>query len=214
VATLETESSGVEQDLGTIGERERAVTQVLALLLILRDSIVVLTLSSRLEEPFPDDLLGIGLGSDQGDVGDESVPFGFLEVLCKDKGSSELGDVDGGRGRGVDSGTSLLVDSGKGGGKSSGVNDTGRRNVGSVAGRRDLADLTEGSNSFANNATGFGVTNGALDLDEAGKELGDEGTDGLFRVDELGHVISNTGKENEKGFKKVLKYELTRRPYA
>ena len=35
MATLEAEGSSVEQDLGTVGERERAVAQVLALLVVL-----------------------------------------------------------------------------------------------------------------------------------------------------------------------------------
>jgi hypothetical protein len=38
VATLETEGSGVEQDLGTISERELAVAKILALLLIIGTS--------------------------------------------------------------------------------------------------------------------------------------------------------------------------------
>jgi hypothetical protein len=55
----------------------------------------------------------------------------------------------------------------------------------------DLANLTKSGNSPGNNAASLGVTNGRLDLDETGKKLGDERSDGNVRVDELGHVVDN-----------------------
>ena len=42
--------------------------------------------------------------------------------------------------------------------------------------------------------TSLGVGDRVLDLDEAGEELGEEGANGVFVVDELGHVVLRGSK--------------------
>jgi len=54
-----------------------------------------------------------------------------------------------------------------------------------------LSNLTEGSDSSTDDATGFGITNGLLDLEKAGKELRKEGSDNDWGVDEFGHIVDD-----------------------
>lgn len=55
VATLEMEGSRVEQDLGTVGERELVVAQILALL----TTITLVSFGSRLDNPFARDVSAV-----------------------------------------------------------------------------------------------------------------------------------------------------------
>ena len=78
-------------------------------------------------------------------------------------------------------------------GEGSGFGCLDGRQVGTIGIGGNFTDLAEGSDGPANNATSFGITDGSLDLDQTGKEFGDEGADGGGGVDELGHVVSNDG---------------------
>jgi hypothetical protein len=61
---------------------------------------------------------------------------------------------------------------------------------------RNLADLAEGGDGLPNNTTGFGITDGLFNLDEARKEFRKEGANGDVRVDELGHVVNDTMRKS------------------
>ena len=81
VTTLETEGSSVEKDLRTVGERELAVAQVLALLLVLSNVVVLVILRRGLDDPLVDDGVGVGRGRKEREVGDERLPLRDVEVL-------------------------------------------------------------------------------------------------------------------------------------
>ena len=63
VTTLEAKGRSVEQDLGTVGERELAVAQILTLLLIVSNLVLLITSGRRLDNPLVDDRDGLGRSS-------------------------------------------------------------------------------------------------------------------------------------------------------
>ena len=196
VSTLQSEGSGVEENLGTVGEREGTVTEILSLLLI-GESLDGLTfIGSRLLENVLDDTDG-GVGADrvrkgEGNVRNESrLPLGRLPVASVAEVSSELSGVVDERGGSVEvgSGIDLLDSLEETGSEFLGGEVTRRREVGSVSGA--LGGVSESLDGLDNDTTSFGVTDGVLDLDETGKEFRDERTDSVFVVDELGHVVDD-----------------------
>lgn len=191
VATLEAEGSGVEQDLGTISERELAVAKIFTLLLVLGDLVVVNTLGSGANDPLASDGDGVGGGGNEGEVGSKGVPLRNVKVLGVEEVGGKVGgvhcvDISSG-----DSGAELLVDGDEGVGELLLVSVVERVEVGAIAVGGDLANLTEGGDGSANDAASFGVTDGSLNLDQAREKLGNEGSDSDMRVDELGHVVND-----------------------
>jgi hypothetical protein len=115
VATLETESGSVEKDLGTVGERELAVAEVFAFLLIFRYFIVIIARASGANNPLPSDGGRVGRRSNEGQVGCKSLPLGNVKVLgiyqvCGQARNIDNSDIRGSR----SARASLLVDGGKG----------------------------------------------------------------------------------------------------
>lgn len=195
MTTLETEGGGVEENLSSVSKGERAVAEVLSLLLVVED-LDGLTL---LEGGLLEEILGNGdgrvgadlVGKGEGDVGDEGrLPLGGLEVASVDEVGDERGNVVDERGLLVELGglVDLLDAADNDGGRKGGglVLEGGK--VGSVS-LGKVSDVTEGLDRLDDDTAGLGVSNGLLDLDEAGEELGKEGADGVLVVDELGHVV-------------------------
>jgi hypothetical protein len=191
VSTLEAESSSVEQDLSTVGKRKLAVAKIFALLLILRDLLVIEALSSRSDNPLASNSDAIG-GSDNGaEERSENLPSGDLENLGIDDVGGESTNVLDGDVRSVDRTTKLLVNGGE--------CSRGLGNLGELEGRKvraitlgHLANLTEGSDGPVDNTASLGVTDSGLNLDEAREKLGNERPDSDVRVDKLGHVVNDT----------------------
>lgn len=214
VATLETESGGVEKDLGTVGKRELAVAQILALLLVLKSLTLVKVLSGGTNNPLASDSDGVGGCSRERKVRRNEVPLGNVEVVAVGKvGSQRRGvdDSDVGNGR---ISTELLVDSSNGCGHVGGVGDLDGREVGAIAASGNLADLTEGVDGTVDDGTSLGITGSGLDLEQTREELGQEGTDGNLGVDELGHVVDDADNGLMTQHKGWTRRRLTPRPCA
>lgn len=204
VSTLETEGGRVQENLGTVREREGTVTEVLSLLLVGERLDSLALVLGRLLEDVLDDAAGrVGadrVGERERDVGNEGrLPLGGLPVARVAEVRGELSSVvDEGRRHVEVRGRVDLLD---------GLNDTGsellggrvagRGKVGSVTGA--LGSVAEGLDRLNDDTTRFGVTDGVLDLDETGEELGDEGTDRVLVVDELGHVVNDDGDLTDRG---------------
>lgn len=199
MTALEAKGGGVEENLGSVGEGERAVAKVLSLLLVLEDLEGLSLLDGRLFEDLAHDSLG-GVGANgvverEADVGDEArLPLGELKVASVNEVGDEGRDVVDEGGLDVELGLGFDGadgDEDDGGGEGGGL-DLLRGEVGSVAVR--LSDVTEGLDRLDDDTTGLGVGDRVLDLDEAGEELGEEGANGVFVVDELGHVVLRGSK--------------------
>ena len=196
VSTLETKGSGVEENLGTVGEREGTVTEIFTLLLIGESLDGLSLVGSGSLENILDDTDG-RVGADrvrkgEGNVRNESrLPLGRLPVTGVAEMGSELSGVIDERGRFVEVGS--RVDLSDGSDKSGSGFLRGdvarRREVGSVTGA--VGGLTKGLDGLDDDTTSLWVTDSLLDLDETGKKFGDEGSDSVFVVDEFGHVVDN-----------------------
>ena len=191
VATLETEGGSVEKNLGTISERELAIAQIFALLLVLENFTLILALSGRADNPVTGNDDGIRGGGNEDEIRRELFPLGNLEVLRSCHVGSQSRRVHGDKIASRDLSAKLLVDGNETMSELLLVGVVDRRKVRAVAVGRHLADLAEGGDGAANNATGFRVADRLLNLDQARKKLGDEWSDGDMRIDELGHVINN-----------------------
>lgn len=202
MTTLEAKGRGVEENLGAVGERERAVAKVLSLLLVLEHLERLSLLDRRLFENLANDALS-RVGADgvverEEDVGDQSrLPLGDLKVARVDEVGGERGDVvDEG---GLDVESRLGLDGADGdeddGSREGGGLDLGRGEIGSIS--VSLSDFAERLDRLDDDATGLGVGDRVLDLDEAGKELGEEGANGELVVDELGHVVLRWANEDQ-----------------
>lgn len=190
MTTLKTHGSSVEQDLGTVSEGEGAVAKVFTVLLIFLDLGGLTGLLGGALKKITDDAVGLVglLGEGEGDVRSESgFPLGELEVASVDESGSKLGNVDNKRAVVEDGRGRLgLVEAGdKGLGERSGLLDAERRAVGAVA--LNLGDFLDGLDGLVDDATGFGVSNLTLKLDEARKNLRKERSDGVFVVDQFCH---------------------------
>lgn len=195
MTTLETKGSGVEENLGSVSEGERAVTEVLSLLLVVEDLDGLALLESGLLEDVLDDgdgLVGADLvGEGERNVGDERrLPLGGLKVASVDEVGGEGGDVVDERRLLVELGglVNLAEGADDDGGREGGGLELHGGKVGSVS-LGEVSDVAEGLDRLDDDTTGLGVSNSLLDLDEAGEELGKEGADGVLVVDELGHVV-------------------------
>jgi hypothetical protein len=196
VSSLQPQSSRVQQNLGTVSEGESTVTEILTLLLVFEYLNLLSLLESTLLQNITNDSSGgvgsNGVGKSQRDVRNQTgVPFGHFEVPRVDEGSDEGSDVLNERGTSVEGsfGFDLLDGNEDDGGTESGSLDFERGELGSVA--VSLSDLSESLDGFNDNSSRFGIGDSVLDFDESGKELGKERSDGVFVVDEFGHVVDN-----------------------
>ena len=180
MAALKAEVGGVQQDLGTIGERELAVAQIFTFLLVFLNACIIIIIGGRLDNPLAGNGKTLGGGNDEVEVSGESIPLRDVKVLGIDQVGSKtrsVGDRNIGNCRnGV--GALFLVHRDQAVGKGSGFDGLDRRQVRAVRICGDFTDLTEGGNGSTNNATGFRVTDRSLDLDQTREELGDERMDG------------------------------------
>jgi hypothetical protein len=194
VSSLESEGGGVEENLGTVREREGTVAEILTLLLVVKDSGVGVDLGSSFLEVLLGDLERVG-GRSETEEGDKrGLPSGLVKVSGHDEVGGDSRSVDEGGvvllGGGEVELLVLAEDGGRGGGD---LDLGGRSDVGSVRVGRDVSDGSEGGDGSVDDTSSLGVGDGLGDLDESGEELGDEGSDGVLVVDELGHVVGDDG---------------------
>jgi hypothetical protein len=95
VATLEAEGRSVEQDLGTISERELAVAQILAFLFVVGSLLLLIALSSRADDPLASDCDRLGGRGDKSEERSKGLPLRNLEVLEVDKVGGKVGSIHG-----------------------------------------------------------------------------------------------------------------------
>jgi hypothetical protein len=184
VTALEAKIGSVEQDLGTIGERELTVAKVFALFLVLGNLLLIHTFSSGANNPFTSDSNAVRGSYNTSEVGSKSLPCRNLKVLGINEVGREDRNVFDRDVRSIDFTVELLVDGDKGRGGLSGLDKFERSDVGTIT-LGHLANLTEGLDGPADNTTGLGITNGGFDLEESGKKLGYERSDGHMRINKL-----------------------------
>ena len=162
MTTLEVEVGGVQQDLGTIGERELAVAQIFTFLLIFLKSSIFIIIGGGLDNPLAGNGKTVRSGDDEVEVSSKSVPLRDVEVLGIDQVCSEMRSVGdrniGNRGNGVCA--LLLVHSDQAVGEGSGFGGPNWWQVGTIGVGGDFTNLTESSDGLANNTMSFGVTDG------------------------------------------------------
>ncbi|GFF58995.1 hypothetical protein IFM46972_11263 [Aspergillus udagawae] len=192
LTTLQAERGLVQQDLGTIGQRERAVAEIFTLLLVGQNGI---SLGSARRSTLAQSLgngLGFLLTNNGGDVGKSVMgPAGDLGVLLINKLTSDGTDI-------VDDGLRLLDLSLVLGGEdifqdtSNGLNVTGSRDLGDLA-ILDITDTGEGVQGLLGLLTGLRIGKSVVVLLETGHQLGQERSDNLGVLHELTHVVDNDG---------------------
>mmetsp|Transcript_18397 Transcript_18397/g.42605 ORF Transcript_18397/g.42605 Transcript_18397/m.42605 type:complete len:482 (-) Transcript_18397:32-1477(-) len=184
----------VEQDLGTISERELAVAEVLAVLVLVLDLLfghgvfVAATLQRRA------DAHRVHLGHEGREVGadGDKLPLEVIEVEVANHAANHGGDVFEVRG----DGGVLRLD--RGGRSRDGLEDGSKAHGGGHGlGGLLLIDLRlealERLEGLGGNLAGLGVRELGREAVDGRHELGEEGL-GLARVvDELGHVVDDDG---------------------
>ncbi|GKT59608.1 hypothetical protein ColTof3_06947 [Colletotrichum tofieldiae] len=192
LATLETEVSLVEQDLGTVGKREGAVAKVLALLIIgVGLGLLGGTGGGTLAEVV-DNLLGILVTNDDRDVGLEGLgPDNGLDLLLVNELASNVGGVLENDvklvGLGLVLGGDSLLQLGENDVQVRVVADLGDLAI------NDVTDTGKGVESLLGLLTGLGVGQVVVVLLETGHHLGQERSNDVGVVDELAHVVDNDG---------------------
>ncbi|QBZ65042.1 hypothetical protein PoMZ_06746 [Pyricularia oryzae] len=210
LATLETEMGLVEKNLGTVGERERAVAQVLTLLVV---SLLLLGISkaggSLLAESL-DNAVGLGIANNDADVRLEgSSPGRGINLLLVDELTTNGGNV-------LNDGSELLSLGILLAGKS--VTDVGGNgsNVTVVAALGDLAvnnvtDAGKSVKTLLGLLTSLGVGHVLEVLLQVGHEAGKEGSDDVGVVDKLAHVVDDDSCLTLDGSFTLLKTTLQKR---
>ncbi len=92
------------------------------------------------------------------------------------------------------------------------LGDLERWEVGTVT-LWDLSDITKGLDGTVNDTTSFWVSDGLGDLDETWEELGDERSDGVLVIDELGHVVSDDSNLSLDGGGSLVKTSRKKRSH-
>lgn len=191
LATLQTKMSLVEQDLGTVGQVECAVAEVLALLLIGLNS--VLSGSARDGTPAKgvNQVLGLLVADNDGEERTEvGLPVEGLVILLIDELATDGANV-------VDDGAELIEANAAG----DDVLEVAR-NGGDVTVLGDLGDLAvldvtntdKGIQSLLGLLTSLGVGKVVVVLLERRHELGQESSDNLGVLDKLAHVVDNDSR--------------------
>ncbi|TLD24339.1 hypothetical protein PspLS_06344 [Pyricularia sp. CBS 133598] len=210
LATLETKVGLVEKNLGTVGERECAVAQILTLLVVSLGLLSVgKTRGSLLAERF-DDALSLGIANDDADVRfKSSSPGRGIDLLLVNELASDGGNV-------LDDGSELLSLGILLAGKS--VTNVGSdgSNVTIVAALGNLAinDVTDAGQSvktLLGLLTSLGVGHVLEVLLQVGHEPGKEGRDDVGVVDELAHVVDDDSSLTLDGSVTLLKTTLQKR---
>ena len=193
LTTLETQVSLVQQDLGTIGQGEGAVAQILTFLLIggnlIRDS----GFRGGLLTEALGNGLGLGLANDGGDVRLGVLgPAGDLGILLVNEltsdGTNVVDDSLGLLGLGLELVTQDLLED-----TSDGVDVTSGGDLGDLA-VLDITNTVEGIESLLGLLTSLRVGQSLEVLLETGHQLGQEGSDDLRVLDKLAHVVNNDGR--------------------
>ena len=193
LAALETQVRLVKEDLGTVGQGESAVAQVLTLLLIGLNLLLVSgSRRSTLAEGV-DDALGVINAGDDSNVSLQVVnPDGVLELLFVDELAGHGGNVfkDGAHFlnvRGVLGGEDILELA------EDNVEVTVVAGLGDLA-VLDVADTVKGVKGLLGLLTGLGVSQVIVVLLETRHHLGQERSDNVGIVDKLAHVVNNDGR--------------------
>ncbi|KAF3396471.1 hypothetical protein F1880_007236 [Penicillium rolfsii] len=191
LTTLEAQVGLVQQNLGTVGQGEGAVAQILTLLLVGGDLIG----SGGIGGGTLAEGLGNGLGgllTDDGDDVREGVlgPGGAVGVLLVNELTSDgTNVVDDSLGAGNAVLELLLLedileDTGNG------LDVTSGGDLGDLA-VLDITDTGEGVKSLLGLLTGLGVGEGVVVLVQSRQHLGQEGSDQLGVLHELTHVVND-----------------------
>ena len=189
LATLQTEMSLVEEDLGTVGQVEGAVAQIFTFLLVGESLVGFSSTGGGLEAEGLGDSLGLGLAHDSSNVGLGVLDPGKTVIdLFVDKLATNGSNVGDG-GLSVDELDLLLLDDGHEGG-SDGGDVAGRGNLGDLA-INDMTNTDESLKTLLGLLTGLGIGEGLVVLLEGGHQLGQERGDNLGVLDELGHVVDD-----------------------
>lgn len=193
LTTLETKVSLVKEDLGTVGQREGAIAQVLTLLFVGGDVVDLSGFRRGLLAKALGNPLGISLTNNGGDVGLSVLsPADNLGILLVDKLTRDSTDIVddslGLLGMGlVLVGKDLLEDTSDSGGITSG-GDLGDLAV------LDITNTDKSLKGLIGLLTSFGVGQSLVVLLEAGHQLGQEGSDDLRVVHKLTHIIDDDGR--------------------
>ena len=191
LTTLQTEVSLVKQDLGTVGQVECAVAEVLALLLIRLRNVLSDRGGERLLAEVLSNVLALLLANEDGNEGTGvSLPVEGLVVLLVDELPTDGTNVVNDRGELV---VELVL---------------GRKDRLEVAGNGgdvtvplklgdlavlDSTDTDEGVETLAGLLTSLGIGKVVVVLLKSGHELGQESSDNLGVLDKLAHVVNDDG---------------------
>jgi len=189
LTTLETEMRLVEQNLSTVGQVERAVAQILTLLLIGLGDLLLQGSGKRALAEVLGDVLGILVANKDGDEGTGvGLPVDALVVLLIDELTTDSANV-------VDDRGEALVDLVLGGQDVLELASDGG-DVALLGNLRNLAvlDVTntdEGVETLAGLLTGLWVSEVVVVLLERRHQLGQESGDNLGVFDKLAHVVDD-----------------------
>ncbi|SPQ23864.1 1521e1a3-eedc-455a-b5da-4054f20718a4 [Thermothielavioides terrestris] len=193
LATLEAEVGLVEQNLGTVGEREGAVAQILALLLVILDFVLVSSARDGAPAERIDDALRLGISNHNGDVGLDALgPRGSVRRLLVDQ---LTGDGSGVLEHGCEllEGSSMLAREHVLQVAHDGGNVTVVAHLGNLA-IDDVADADQSVESLLGLLAGLGIGKVFVVLLEARHHLRQERSDDVGIVDELAHVVDDDGR--------------------
>jgi hypothetical protein len=173
VTALKAESGGVEQNLGTVGEGELAVAEVLTLFLIIGNCVVTRILGSTADHPITSNRTRLRSLSKETDIRSKRLPLGNLEVLGVDEVGGEARNVNGrlGLNRRDWAGAGLLIYGCERLRKLTSLGQLERRKIRGIT-SWDLANLTESGDGTSDNTARLRITNGGFNLDKAWEELG------------------------------------------
>lgn len=193
LTTLQAEMGLVQQDLGTIGQGERAVAQILTLLLVGEDCILSSGIRrSTLAEGLSNSL-SLLLTDNGGDVGESVLgpALNLANLLVNELTSNGSNVVDDGLGL-LDlfvelGGEDLLEDTSNSG------DVTGGGDLGNLA-ILDVTNTAEGCQGLFGLATSLRVGQGVKVVGKTRHQLGQEGSDDLRVLDKLTHVVDDDSR--------------------
>jgi hypothetical protein len=189
LATLQAEMCLVEQDLGTVGQVECAVAQILALLLVRLDGILLHSSWQRSLAESLGKVLGLIVANENSHEGTGvCLPVDTFKVLLVNELATNGTNV-------VDNRSEALVDLELRGHDGlqvagNGLDITILGDLGNLA-VLNVTDTDEGVETLAGLLTGLGVSEVVVVLLERRHQLGQESGDNLGVLDKLAHVVDN-----------------------
>lgn len=193
LTTLKAKVSLVKKNLGTVGEREGAIAQILTLLLIGLSLLSLSGVGGRTLADGVDDAFSVVNTRDHRDVRLQVVdPDGGLLLLLVDNLTSNCGNVLDDRGHLLDVsgvlGAEDVLDLGE--------DDVDGTIVASLGDNTilDVTDTGKGLESLLGLLTSFGISQVLVVLLETWHHLGQERSDNVGVVDKLAHVVNNDGR--------------------